>query len=267
MNAPAYLLGNATHAEHRLTLLNELTADGFVAAIKSHIPGHKVRVLNLGCGSGHLEELLAPHFSNSHFVGIDINPRRIEEARARAKEFISTNSYEFIVGDITTFSPDALEPVDILISRAVLSHLANPLEVVDRFLPRVKQYFCFEEAASNSTEYYCNKKNEAYESLPELIEVQKRAQASSFQIGFDLLTTCLERSYEVVHSHISEPLLLTARHKAIWRLGVEDAPASMRLSFLKFINSFAEFENDPQAFGTYLRTVAVIAKLHASRCF
>ncbi len=76
IQTPAYILGESSNAEVRLELLNEMTAPHFVEAMKV-LPNQKIRILNVGCGSGHLEARIATIFSHSHFVGIDNSPQRI----------------------------------------------------------------------------------------------------------------------------------------------------------------------------------------------
>jgi SAM-dependent methyltransferase len=270
MNFPiegsSYILGQTSQAEYRLKLLNELTASPFVEAMKV-LPSRKVRIINIGCGSGHLEERLAKLFSNSHFVCIDISPQRIKETRARLESLTGSNTYEFIEADLTNLSVEDIEPCDILISRFVLSHLRNGLAHFGRFLTLVKPggSICFEEAASEGHEYYSNSKNEGYANFVKMVPIQIQAQQSSFEIGFLLLNELTKRSWNVVHCGIDQPILRSQEQKSILRLGMEEARA-VALKYIekqKFddtLRSLQEFEKDSSAIGLYTRYLFIIAK-------
>lgn len=264
---PAYILGQSSHAEFRLGLLNELANPTFVEAMKV-LPNRKVRVLIIGCGSGHLEERLSEIFSDSHFVGIDNSAQRIAESRARVGALEGSNTYEYLEADLTTLSVEELEPCDILISRFILHHLSNGLKHFERFLSLVRPggYVCFEEHASDGNEHYCNSKNFGYQTFYSIIDLQLQAQQSSFKIGFDLLSQLKKRPCQVLHCHLWQAVLLTAREKSIIRLGFEDARAFVLRHMDEdkmnaIVSSLREFEQDEQAYGLYPRTLQVIAQI------
>lgn len=264
---PSYILGQSSHAELRLELLNELTSPHFVEAMKI-LPNRKVRILIIGCGSGHLEERLSKVFSDSHFVGIDNSAQRIAEARARVGALESSNTYEYIEADLTTLPIEEMEPCDILISRFVLSHLSNGLKHFERFLSLVRPggSVCFEELASDGKEYFCNTKNFGYQTFLNMLDVQIQAQQSSFKIGFDLLSELNKRSCQMLHCLLWQPVLRSAREKSIIRLGFEDARALVlrhmdEEKMIEIINSLREFEEAEHAYGLYTRSFQVIAKV------
>lgn len=265
--APSYILGQSSLAEHRLELLNELTSLNFVEAMKV-LPNQKVRVLIIGCGSGHLEERISRVFSDSHFFGIDNSAQRLSEARARVGKLEGSNTYEFIEADLTTLSVEGFEPYDILISRFVLSHLSNGIKYFERFISLVRPggYVCFEELASDGSEHYCNTKNEGYQTFFNMLDIQIKAQQSSFEIGFVLLSELTKRSCKLHHCHLWQPILRSERDKSIIRLGFEDArPLVLKHmdeeKMNKIISSLREFEGDEQAYGLYTRSLAVIAQV------
>lgn len=268
---PSYVLGESAHAEFRLELLSELTCPGFIKAMEM-VPKENVRILIIGCGSGHLEAKLSTIFSNSHFVGIDISEKRIEEARARTARLTCTNTYELIHADLTILSFKDPKPFDILISRFVLSHLANPLNQLNRFLPLIKPmgFVCFEEIASDGSEYFCNTKNPGYQSFIKMIKLQIQAQQSSFDTGFQLLSTFTKSRSKVLHCHLAQAILKNARHKSILRLGLEDAQTSLfkhldQKAIDSTINSLREFEEDELSFGLYARTLTATIQLKPTK--
>jgi SAM-dependent methyltransferase len=69
------------------------------------------RVLDVGCGPG----TNAPHFRGSDYLGIDLNPRYIADARRRFGR-------RFEVADVTTFKVEE-EPFDFILVNSLLHHL------------------------------------------------------------------------------------------------------------------------------------------------
>lgn len=267
--SPTYILGQAPSSEFRLELLDEVSCPKFVEALEV-VPKRQVRLLNVGCGSGHLEARLAQRFFDSYFVGIDISAKRIEEARARTVAIGSSNSFSFLQADLTSLSLSELSPCDILIFRFVLSHLTDSLKQFARFLPLVRPggFICIEEVASDGHEYYCNSKNLGYRTFVEMADRQRREQKSSFETGFFLLSTLQQLSMNVLHCQVMQAILRSARHKSILRLGLEEA----KPTFLKYLSverfeetmgSLRQFEQDEAAFGLYTRSLAIIAQTNA----
>ncbi len=255
---PAYILGNAPTAELRLELLDELTAKPFVEAM-AILPKNQMRICILGCGSGHLEARLAKLFSNSHFIGIDLSQARLDEAKLRMSALSTSNTYEYIQADLTTMKAESIGPCDILISRFVLSHLPDAQVLLNRFLSIVEPggYLCIEEGASDCKEFFCNTPNSGFQTFVKLIDLQIQAQNSQFNIGFSLLK---DLSGKLLHCHITQPILVTARHKSIIRLGVEEAKKSIMQdqNVDEMLSSLVQFEQDEKAFGLYMRSLAMI---------
>ena len=109
VNAAARLLGSpwvyrlwqAPFAEQKLA---PLLAHNDVSAVR--------RVLDVGCGPG----TNARRFGSSYYLGLDINPKYIEFARARYRR-------DFRVADITTYDAPAGERFDLILVNSFLHHL------------------------------------------------------------------------------------------------------------------------------------------------
>lgn len=271
MSAPSnYILGQSSRAELRLQILDELSGAQFVTAMHA-LPKQNVRILVIGCGSGYLEARLSTVFAESHFVGIDISPDRIRECRERTNSLKSSNTFEFVEGDIATVSTNELKPFDILISRFVLSHLPNALQLFGRLLPFVKPggYVCLQEIASNGQEYYCNSVQSGYTFWVELLNEQIRAQRCSFETGFALLAQLKQHQWKILNQEISQQTLCREREKSILRLGVEDAGQTLlkKIGQQKLddvIASLKQFEKNTLAFGLYTRSIIVVAQSKSS---
>lgn len=70
------------------------------------------RVLDVGCGPG----TNAPHFSSTDYLGIDINPKYIDDARRRS-------SGRFVVADVTQYSASHEGRFDFILLNSLLHHI------------------------------------------------------------------------------------------------------------------------------------------------
>jgi SAM-dependent methyltransferase len=86
-----------------------------LAPVLAHSDLSRVRrVLDLGCGPG----TNAPVFEDCEYVGIDINPRYIENARARYRG-------EFVVADLRDLTLDDFGQFDFILINSLLHHIAE----------------------------------------------------------------------------------------------------------------------------------------------
>ena len=72
------------------------------------------RVLDVGCGPG----TNAPHFSHCDYLGIDINPDYIADARRR-------HGRRFEVADVTQWDATREQPFDAVVMNSLLHHLTD----------------------------------------------------------------------------------------------------------------------------------------------
>ena len=85
-----------------------------------------MRVLDLGTGLGHVAaavaELVGP---DGEVVGLDIDPRMLEVARARSEDLPNVRFFE---GDVTRWRED--DPFDVVVGRLILFHMPDPVGVL-----------------------------------------------------------------------------------------------------------------------------------------
>lgn len=84
------------------------------------------RVLDVGCGPGTNAEF----FSQSAYVGIDINPAYVERARQRYGR-------TFIEGDVYTYEPPPDQHYDFVLLNSLLHHIDD--QGVDRILAALRK--------------------------------------------------------------------------------------------------------------------------------
>lgn len=88
-------------------IFDQMLVSGFIGAVKG-LPDQLrkgIRVLDIGCGTGHAMNVLAREFPNSMFTGYDIAEDAIALAREEANELALSNS-TFNVVDVTDVPDD-----------------------------------------------------------------------------------------------------------------------------------------------------------------
>lgn len=83
------------------------------------------RVLDIGCGPGHLIELLSRYFPKKNYRGVDISEDFVKSAKKRT----FNSSVKFDVADVYKLSPQ--EKYDYIHVRAVLQHLPDIPKFID----------------------------------------------------------------------------------------------------------------------------------------
>lgn len=123
-----YVLGSEVAELERLDLQAQSIAVPTVALLRAAGLGAGMRVLDLGCGLGHVSRLVAEIVGPGGAVlGVDRDARMIEHAERRRAE-AGLDHVRHVEGDARTFR-DA-EPFDAVVERLCLFHLPEPVEVV-----------------------------------------------------------------------------------------------------------------------------------------
>lgn len=87
------------------------------------------RVVDLGCGPGHLTALLAARWPGATVSGLDSSPDMVAAARR------DVPGLDFAVADLREWSP--VEPVDVLVSNATLQWVPDHLDVLPALVAAV----------------------------------------------------------------------------------------------------------------------------------
>jgi ubiquinone/menaquinone biosynthesis C-methylase UbiE len=123
-----YVLGRAPSELDRLRLQAEIYAPHTERLLTLAGIGPGQRVLDIGCGAGDVTMIAARLVGPTGWVlGVDMNADVLDVARARAAEE-GLHNVSFQHATLPDVSLD--EPVDALIGRLILVHLADPAEVV-----------------------------------------------------------------------------------------------------------------------------------------
>ena len=83
----------------------------------------KIRVLDLGAGTGLFSKFIIDKYPNAEFVLYDVADKMLEVARDRFKD--NLNKFEFIVDDYKNIKTKKIGSFDLIISSLSIHHLEN----------------------------------------------------------------------------------------------------------------------------------------------
>lgn len=121
-----YTFGDTALAAERLALVAQVFASSSRRLMEESTPRHANVVLDLGCGPGHTTRLLAEACAPQRLVGVDASEAYVSLAR----RLTTGSGVEFAVHTVTDL-PLPGSPADAIFARFLLSHLPNPLQVVE----------------------------------------------------------------------------------------------------------------------------------------
>ncbi|MCW2829936.1 MAG: trans-aconitate methyltransferase [Aeromicrobium sp.] len=92
----------------------------------ARIDGEPAAIVDLGCGPGHLTEVLRSRWPDASVHGVDSSPEMIDRATAGSSDDRAT--YE--LADVSTWEPVA--PVGLIVSNALFQWVPDQLDVIAR---------------------------------------------------------------------------------------------------------------------------------------
>lgn len=119
-----YTYGESHGAAERLGLVAQIFEPTTTAFLRRIVTEPPALAVDLGCGPGHATRLIAEATGTAEVVGLDRSEAFLGMARAAAPSNTS-----FAIHDATQV-PLPTGPADLLFSRLLLSHLADPERVV-----------------------------------------------------------------------------------------------------------------------------------------
>lgn len=129
--APHFDAAGAIPGDTRRRIYDEHLVDGFLGAV----PGLRdrlaagARVLDLGCGTGHVVNLAARAFPASRFLGLDIGPRVLAVAQAERAR-LGLGNTAFAIADAAALPP--VPRFDVITAFDAVHDQHSPREVLRR---------------------------------------------------------------------------------------------------------------------------------------
>lgn len=88
----------------------------------------EIAILDLGCGTGNISELLINKFPNSHCTCLDLAENMIEITKNKLKSY---ENMKFLVGDFSDF--DFNQEYDVIVSSLAIHHIKENKEKIKLF--------------------------------------------------------------------------------------------------------------------------------------
>jgi len=125
-----YSLGSDNAEIARLEAQGEFLREPTRVLLEAAGLGPGMRVLDLGTGPGHVAAAVAELVGrDGEVVGVDIDPRMLEVARARTAHLPQVR---FVEADVSQWHDET--PFDAVVGRLILFHLPDPVNVVRHHL-------------------------------------------------------------------------------------------------------------------------------------
>lgn len=107
-------------------------AKQLITSLPQHLVEQQIHILEIGCGSGYLTQLLCKAFPEARILAIDLAPGMIDVARERIQEERVT----FLCGDIEEIVLH--ESYDLIVSNATFQWLNHPQRVIQQLFTLLK---------------------------------------------------------------------------------------------------------------------------------
>jgi trans-aconitate 2-methyltransferase len=144
-----YLFKDTDIAAQRLRVLADVYAESSRVFMQEVVTTRPQLAVDLGCGPGYTTRLLADTTRCERAIGVDSSEHFLALARENAPAHIS-----FLSHDVTQI-PFPIEQSDLLFCRMLLTHLQNPLAVIERWQTQLRPHglLLLEEVEHIQTEY------------------------------------------------------------------------------------------------------------------
>jgi trans-aconitate 2-methyltransferase len=145
----SYLFKDTEKAAHRLHLLADVFAFSSRPFLQTVVDTAPEMVIDLGCGPGYTTRLLAEITQCSRAIGLDSSEHFLSLARMIAPAHLT-----FVHHDVTQ-TPFSTGPCDLIFCRLLLTHLQEPLSVLERWRtqPHPQGFLLVEEVEWIQTEH------------------------------------------------------------------------------------------------------------------
>jgi SAM-dependent methyltransferase len=180
--------------------------------------------LDVGCGGGdatlELARRVGPHGS---VVGVDIDETKLQIARAEAAEQ-GVQNVEFRLSDVR--KEDALGTFDVVYARFLLTHLSDPVTVVNAFYRHLRPGGCIALEDIDFSGYFTYPESKAFRRYLELYCATVSRRGGDPNIGPRLPGLLKQGGFQDVGVAIAQPVGTEGEVKIINPLTMENiAPA------------------------------------------
>lgn len=216
-----YILQVGYEGAERLDRLNELHGRHSEVFLSRYDLSHCQRVLDIGCGAGHMSRHLAQRVSaNGEVIALDASAEQLSVAK-RLSHAQRISNIRFIHQSLDTMSY-ASHSFDAIYCRYVLLHIPAAETVIQKLYNLLKpsgRLLCEEPTISTS---FCYPNSDAYNQSRHLLRQLSELRHLDFDIGIKLNHLMQTVGFNSIETGFVQPILKTARERELITMLVEE---------------------------------------------
>ena len=220
-----YILRGGIEGRERLRILARVMQPSALALLERVGVKPGMHCLDVGCGGGDLAFDLARMVGSSgRVVGTDIDPKKLELARAETEEHQLEN-VAFELADIANAAPG--NTFDVVHARFVLTHLPDPQHAVLHMLSAVRPGGVLILQDVDFRGHFCHPENPAFARFVRLYSETALRRGVDANIGPRLVGFLIEAGLTDVQMNIVQPAGMSGDVKLIAALTMESIADSV----------------------------------------
>jgi SAM-dependent methyltransferase len=216
--------------------------------------------LDLGCGGGDVTIALARLAPQGTTVGIDMDEAKLELARAEA-EAEGVDNVHYRAGDVTLAESIEGGPFDLVYSRFLLTHLADPSGALDTMTAALSPGGVVVVEDIDISGSFCYPPSTAFWRYVDLYSLAAESRGCDPDIGQQLPTLLREAGLRDIDLHVVQPVGLTGEVKTVPPLTLEAIADSVVEAKLTSREELADIVAELWAFAAMEGTVLSLPRV------
>jgi 2-polyprenyl-3-methyl-5-hydroxy-6-metoxy-1,4-benzoquinol methylase len=261
-----YILKVGGAGATRLSLLNEVHGPYSQALLHKTNTSGEMKILELGCGTGHMALWMASHLvPYGKVTAVDMSVEQIRIAKRVANRHKIAN-VEF--KSLSIYDLDQLEEqYDVIYCRYLLLHLVDPIQALQnaiKLLAPNGRMVCEEPTISTS---FCYPYSEAYAKSRSLLKHLSEIKHLDFEIGMKLQKLLMNINCKILDINFIQPILKNKNERRLLDMLFDecsDLYVKLNLSTYDEIKQIKEnlqqLVQDNHALLVFPRTTQIIAR-------
>ncbi|MEO1032134.1 MAG: class I SAM-dependent methyltransferase [Bacteroidota bacterium] len=206
-----YSIQGGDEGSIRLDILSRTLEKSTVDFLKSVEFTDTMKALDLGCGTGKVTALLAEVIGDQgHVLGLDIDELNTQRATSAAKlKHIKNVTYK----TLDAYKLKSKSKYDLIYSRFLLSHLANPKIVLENALNALKSGGKLLIEETDFSGHFSYPKSDYFDQYITLYQNLLKKQGANANLGQSLVNLLMDIGFTEVKFQISQPVHRTEEGK------------------------------------------------------
>ena len=256
--AVRYALRGGVPGRERLRVLARVMRPTTQALFDRLGVGEGMRCLDVGCGGGDVSlDLAALVGPSGRVVGVDVDPAKVEIARAEAAECGIGNA-EFRAADVRTLAGEAF---DVVYARFLLSHLPDPASAVASFRRRLRPGGVLIVEDTDFDGYFVHPPSPSFDRFTELYRAVVRGRGGDPCIGPRLPRMLADAGLAEVGADVVQPMGTTGEVKLVNLLTMQNVADAVVADGLASAEEVDHIVTDLRAFADDRTTFAGVVRV------